>query len=278
MKKYIYKITNIINKKCYIGQTQNYKTRFAAHKNALRKNQHENPHLQLAWNKYGEENFKFEIIEHIENYNEREIYWISFYQSTDKKYGYNIMAGGEEPPHINGSKISQQQAETIRKLLMNANTVDEVLELYPNITKGHLNKINQGKAWKDENLQYPLCNPNPDVFTAEEVDLIIADLVSGDLTQKEIAKKYNCSRTSITAINCGAHFYKENIDYPIRKSRICKLTTTDVMGIVALLQDDTYSMKQIADMYNTTLSSICDINSGRRHRNMIARDVYPIRQ
>ena len=45
VKKYIYKITNQINNKCYIGQTKDYKQRFADHRRKLRKNKHENQHL-----------------------------------------------------------------------------------------------------------------------------------------------------------------------------------------------------------------------------------------
>ena len=60
VKKYIYKITNQINNKCYIGQTKDYKQRFADHRRKLRKNKHENQHLQCAWNKYKEEKSKID--------------------------------------------------------------------------------------------------------------------------------------------------------------------------------------------------------------------------
>ena len=64
MEKYIYRITNTINNKCYIGQTKDYEQRFAEHKRLLRRNKHQNPHLQSAWNKYGEKNFSFDVIEY----------------------------------------------------------------------------------------------------------------------------------------------------------------------------------------------------------------------
>lgn len=48
---------------CYIGSSKNLKNRIAKHKALLRKNKHENAHLQSAWNKYGEKSFVFEIIE-----------------------------------------------------------------------------------------------------------------------------------------------------------------------------------------------------------------------
>ena len=92
---YIYKITNIINGKLYIGQTKKtIEERFQTHlKNA--KN-HINRYLYDAMNKYGYNNFIPSLIEECEDnlLDEREIYWIAFYNTTDKKFGYNMTIGG----------------------------------------------------------------------------------------------------------------------------------------------------------------------------------------
>lgn len=58
----IYKITNKINGKCYIGQSKNIEKRWIGHIKQLNKNQHGNFYLQKAWNKYGQVNFLFEIL------------------------------------------------------------------------------------------------------------------------------------------------------------------------------------------------------------------------
>jgi len=58
----IYRILNKENKKFYIGSAVNFKGRLANHLCLLRKNSHKNLHLQNAWNKYGEDNFNFELI------------------------------------------------------------------------------------------------------------------------------------------------------------------------------------------------------------------------
>ena len=58
----IYRIRNIINNKIYIGSAFNFKTREKRHFNQLRKGKHHSVLLQRAFDKYGEENFVFEII------------------------------------------------------------------------------------------------------------------------------------------------------------------------------------------------------------------------
>lgn len=61
-KSGIYKITNIINNKCYIGSAVRLRKRINRHKSDLNRNVHHSEKLQRAWNKYGEENFKFEVL------------------------------------------------------------------------------------------------------------------------------------------------------------------------------------------------------------------------
>lgn len=92
----IYKITNTVNNKCYIGQSKNLMTRIRKHIKTLINGTNRNEHLQNAYNTYGTGNFTIEIIEECltEELDEREIYWIDFYRSYDREYGYNKTRGG----------------------------------------------------------------------------------------------------------------------------------------------------------------------------------------
>lgn len=93
---YIYKITNIINNKCYIGKTVlSIEKRFLQHKRDSKRRHLEKRPLYNAFNKYGVDNFVIEQIEECspEVMSEREQYWICFYDSYYN--GYNAALGGE---------------------------------------------------------------------------------------------------------------------------------------------------------------------------------------
>lgn len=93
----IYKITNEINGKCYIGQSTNLAQRIKRHIRTLLNGTNCNEHLQNAYKKYGTGNFTIEIIEECsaEELDEREIFWIDFYKAYDKNFGYNKTKGGK---------------------------------------------------------------------------------------------------------------------------------------------------------------------------------------
>jgi len=94
----IYCIENINTNKKYIGQSVNINDRWSKHKNELRQNSHDNDYLQKAWNKYGEDNFKFYILEECNKseLDNREVYYINLYQTLDYKNGYNLKEGGQD--------------------------------------------------------------------------------------------------------------------------------------------------------------------------------------
>lgn len=89
---YIYKITNLINNKVYIGQTNlTPEIRFNKHKKSYLSNSC--PKLYRAMRKYGKENFIVEQICETNDPNEDEKYWIKYYNSV--KDGYNVAYGGD---------------------------------------------------------------------------------------------------------------------------------------------------------------------------------------
>lgn len=92
----IYRFVNQINQKCYVGQSLNPIKRMKEHL-AASKNGDKKP-LYAAIRKYKEENFIFEILEEcsIELLNEREQYWITHFDSYNRRKGYNLTTGGKQ--------------------------------------------------------------------------------------------------------------------------------------------------------------------------------------
>lgn len=90
---YIYKITNIINNKVYIGQTNNYENRWRSHKGCK-----SNHPLYNSMRYYGVDNFTFEVLCEIDDdqheADQFEIFMIEQYNSADRRFGYNLTLGG----------------------------------------------------------------------------------------------------------------------------------------------------------------------------------------
>lgn len=88
----IYKITNIVNNKCYIGSSINIESRKYKHFWMLSKNTHDNLYLQNSFNKHGYGNFVFDVIEECSEREliDKENYYIKEYKSNDLLFGFNL--------------------------------------------------------------------------------------------------------------------------------------------------------------------------------------------
>jgi hypothetical protein len=109
----IYKITSPSNK-IYIGQSINIERRIKQYK--LLKEIKKCKKIYFSIKKYGYKNHKFEVVEYCckEKLNEREIYWIDFYDSVNK--GLNISYGGNSVGSVNkGKKRSKKTKQKISK-------------------------------------------------------------------------------------------------------------------------------------------------------------------
>lgn len=147
----IYKITNLINNKCYVGQSTNIERRLINHKNMLKYDNHKNIHLQRSVNKYGLENFSFDIIETLneENYdllNEKEIFYIKEYKSMYNENGYNIECGG-----LNCKKSIEsikRATESRSKLFDDPNYIKKISNIHKQI---YVNNPELGKEISNRN-------------------------------------------------------------------------------------------------------------------------------
>lgn len=190
MKGFIYKVTNLINGKIYIGQTvQSVKDRWYRHcgKSGLSKGEMQT-HFKRAILKYGKENFKVETIEEVDRnlLDEREIYWISYYNSN--KIGYNSTKGGYGFQKEYKTTESQNQ-EIIREYLNNKSLreIGRIFKLDKTTVKGIL--IRHNIALRNKRIYK---------FSDEIIKNLLKDLKL--TSRKEVKQKYNISDAHITWI------------------------------------------------------------------------------
>ena len=142
---YIYKITNLINQKVYIGLTRrNPELRWREHINITYYSKGNRHHLHNAILKYGLENFDFKILEEVpeEKINDREKFWINYFDSYTN--GYNETLGGEGAVKYNYNDFI--------KLWNEGFTIDEIAEksgCNRNTVYYALSKLD---SWKEEAL------------------------------------------------------------------------------------------------------------------------------
>ena len=140
----IYIIKNKINNKVYVGQTKvSIKLRFQNHLSAARCGRGYT--IGKAIRKYGEENFYIELLEEClaSELNEREMYWITFYNATDNKFGYNMSLGG----NVN-RKPTQIDENLVLKLFKEGKSAHEITKLL------HTNAYNISNILKKHNIVY----------------------------------------------------------------------------------------------------------------------------
>lgn len=179
----IYKITKKENGKSYIGQSNNIERRFSEHKNR------NEMAIDIAIQKYGIDAFTFEIIEEcsLEQLDEKEIYWISYYNTYDG-FGYNCgPGGGDNRCESNGrTKLTNNDVIYIRQCYNEHKRRKEVYELFKDkLTFSSFAKIWDGTTWKEI---------MPEVFTEENKKYYMYEATNGDssdnakFTNEEVIK------------------------------------------------------------------------------------------
>lgn len=114
--KGIYKITNKINGKIYIGSSKDIPARWNHHINSLNRGDHHSKHFQRAWNKYGEDSFIFEQLESViseEYLVEREQHYLDTLQPWKRRFGYNISPTAESCLGVTRSEETKQKLREI---------------------------------------------------------------------------------------------------------------------------------------------------------------------
>lgn len=194
MVGYIYKVTNVINGKIYIGQTiQSVKARWYRHcgKSGISKAEL-NTHFKRAILKYGKENFLVETIETCDatKLNEREKYYIKYYDSFNK--GYNSTIGGQDGSKpFKTTKDEENQIIALYEYGFSLREIGKEFNLDKTTVKGVLTRhgiiLRTTRTYK---------------LSQEERDSIIEEVNKG-ISRKEIISRYNISKSYLSQLITG---------------------------------------------------------------------------
>lgn len=159
----IYQIKNNINNKVYIGQSCDIYTRWQHHLGRLNAGKHHSEHLQKSWDKYGSNNFSFEILEKCdpEQIDDRERFYIEKYNSTNSKFGYNLESGGSlYKTHSNETrkKISEGNkgkicSEESKKRMSEAQKIAQKGKKLSDETKQKIGVALKGRVYSQETIE-----------------------------------------------------------------------------------------------------------------------------
>lgn len=291
---YIYKYTNKINGKHYIGQTNNLQKRFNGHKSESynQKASGYNSPFHSAIRKYGIDNFSFDVLEEIadgesQNFiNEREKYFISYYKSLTTENGYNLTIGGDGCPKpqltyeekLNRSKLfSKEEIINIQNRLINDEEFDDIEKIYsPKLKRTFLVNINTGNNFYNPNFSYPLKPHSKSRFSQKEIRMIKDRIKKGD-KYADIQKDFNIKSAGfLSMINTGKYFYSDEDTYPLC-NKGCRKKDNEIWvnGIIQDILNTNLSLIKIAEKWNKSYSTVKNINSGRSHKKENLK--YPLR-
>ena len=186
MTKYgrIYIIRNTVNNKVYVGQTHvSIKLRFQNHLSAARRGI--DYVIGKAIRKYGEDKFYVELLEEclIEELNEREKYWITFFKTTDNRFGYNMSIGG------NVVRTTKELDENLIIKMFNSGIGSyEIAKLL------HVHPYRTAEVLKKHNIKYGI-----DKQKTQNESEIVGAYLSGKGTM-DICRLFNINKSTVRRI------------------------------------------------------------------------------
>lgn len=272
---YIYKYRNKINGKVYIGQTNNIQKRINGHKSVMNnpKDHSYNDAFHAALRKYGYENFSFEIIEEFDDsfgreyLNEREVFFIEYYNSHVSKNGYNITYGGDGcnkekltfPQRCARSKIfTETEIRDIQERLIEGYQYFEIKRKYPKLTDSFLTNINCGLNFYRDDLNYPLAKFHTRFH--KETMKEIKEKIKEGVAYSKISEEYGISASYLSEINNGHKWFDKEEKYPLNEKK-CANKVWQQQCVYDILFTS-LSYREIGEKYHRTIHAVKSIAQG----------------
>jgi group I intron endonuclease len=203
----IYKIVNKINGKYYVGSSNIISGRWNGHRHLLNKNIHKNPHLQLSWNKYGERNFDFIIVEEIprENLIEVEQKYLDVAKTEQHKcYNKSFLADRIEMT----SQVIDKIRESNRKRVWSKESLLKLSQIHrgqkhTEETKKLLSKLLKGRKLSEKTkIKIGKSRINLKIFKRYNVKNIESEEIFNG-NYYDLVKKLNMSKRSVSNLING---------------------------------------------------------------------------
>lgn len=310
MNGFIYKITNRVNNKSYIGQTRfTVEHRFKQHIKNYNIEHRKQP-LYMAFDKYGLQNFKVETLEEcdVDKLDEREIYWIAYYDTF--RNGYNATLGGQK--HSAKYFWTDNQYEEIKSLYLSGfstryiaekfkvsrDTIRSILKSMNVKIRNHGLDVNNVEAqeiitaYKEglgigflaryyhtsfNEVKNFLLSKNVDLRQQisikddeDKIQLMIRDYLN-KMPKKELELKYHCDYRTIKQILVMRKIGLRNKN---------KFTDSEYLDIIRMYCDNNITITEIAKRYKINITTIYKILKRfniKFKRNNISKSVHSLK-
>ena len=310
MNGFIYKITNRVNNKSYIGQTRfTVEHRFKQHIKNYNIEHRKQP-LYMAFDKYGLQNFKVETLEEcdVDKLDEREIYWIAYYDTF--RNGYNATLGGQK--HSAKYFWTDNQYEEIKSLYLSGfsaryiaekfkvsrDTIRSILKSMNIKMRNHGLDVNNVEAqeiitaYKEglgigflaryyhttfNEVKNFLLSKNVDLRqqisikdNEDKIQLMIRDYLN-KMPKRELELKYHCDYRTIKQILVMRKIELRNKN---------KFTDSEYLDIIRMYCDNNITITEITKRYKINITTIYKILKRfniKFKRNNISKSVHSLK-
>lgn len=245
----VYAIRCKTNDKVYVGSSVKGKRRWADHRSDLRKGRHHSRHLQRAWNKYGEGEFTFTVLEEVpeDRLLQREQHWMDSLRACDSDFGFNCYPTAGSPLGRTVTEASRRRMSKAGKGRKLSREWREAIGRAHRGSRSHFAKLDEAKVRE-----------------------IKRRLARGDVASR-IAVDFKVSKTAVSDIAHGRSWSHVKVggdlsgDTSGERHWNSRLTRKKVREIRALLAKGN-TIAFVAKRFGVGYSTISDIRHGRTWR------------